>query len=204
MKILKKSAWPKALRSAYDRAQMRIPWVLANRDKAERNAKKAAKEIAAARVALDSWHKLILKLPKDQQNAELSVYKKLDREWYATASAFYMDSVNKRTGKKTTKIAGYDEVGIAPIVVAGVILAIGAVAFAPAAYQVALSLRENATTKGRELDARIAASQGRQRPLQDSTMPDGKDGGGGAGIAVAAGVVVLALAGGVYVLARRS
>jgi hypothetical protein len=97
-----------------------------------------------------------------------------------------------------------DEIGLAQIIVAGVILAVAAVAFAPAAFDLARSQRVRAETSSRELDARIAANaQG--RTLQPSTElpPPSKGDGPGAGmiLAVVGGVVVVG--GGLFLVLRK-
>lgn len=204
MRWIPVSQWRKELQEAWANAMTRVPWVAANPEKATEDARRAAAELKAARASLDAWKAKIGQLPADQQGAEVARYNKAAQVWYQTASGLYYDA-KKKTGEPV------DEIGILPLIVVGVIvLSAAGAAFAPAAYQAAKSLRVQADTQARDLDARIEASK-EGRTLQPATVaPPSVDakvhadaGGGGAGMIIGA-VLLVAVPVGLYVFTRSS
>jgi len=204
-KILSRDSWSKSLQQAWATAQKRIPWVMENPDKARSQAEKAAAEIRGARRALDRWKALLGRLSPAGQEEQAPKFSSASRQWYEVASAFYGDSFNAKTFRRT------EEIGIAPIIVAGVVLAVAAVAFAPAAYERARAQRLYSEGVVKELEARVQAGK-EGRTLQASTMPPppppagpivDTGSGGGMGLAIGLTVGVLVLGGGAILVMRR-
>lgn len=199
LKIIPPREWSEGLRTAYRDAQSRLAQLQVVPSQAQAEAEQAGAEIRRARIALDAWKATLGKLPAEEQRRQAPLFSRASRAWYELASAFYGGSRDPRTLMETQTIPS---TGLAPIVVAGVALAVGAVAFAPAAYQRARAIRQRAETELAELQARVKASQD-GRTLQSSTLPPPPAEKGGAGLWIAATLGLLGLAGGGYMLARR-
>ena len=92
----------------------------------------------------------------------LAVHQALELRYHDLAAGFYADA----------QPAGQPSTGAAPvIIVAGIALGVAAVAWAVAAYEYAVNLREQTALADRELEARVQASQ-QGRTLQPTTLPE--------------------------------
>ena len=122
-----------------------------------------------SRAALD---RIAAKLPNPPvtpaDHASVAQYQAMERRYHDLAAGFYGDATPAPGGAN----APVPSTGAAPAVLIIGGLAVGAVgvAWAVAAYQYAVNLREQTALAERELDARVEASR-EGRPLQASTLP---------------------------------
>ncbi len=122
-----------------------------------------------SRAALD---RIAAKLPNPPvtpaDHAAVAQYQAMERRYHDLAAGFYGDATPAPGGAS----APVPSTGAAPAVLIIGGLAVGAVgvAWAVAAYQYAVNLREQTALAERELDARVEASR-EGRPLQASTLP---------------------------------
>ena len=122
-----------------------------------------------SRAALD---RIAAKLPNPPvtpaDHAAVAQYQAMERRYHDLAAGFYGDATPAPGGAT----APVPSTGAAPAVLIIGGLAVGAVgvAWAVAAYQYAVNLREQTALAERELDARVEASR-EGRPLQASTLP---------------------------------
>lgn len=132
--------------------------------------------LSDSRAALD---RMAAKLPNPPvtaaDQAEVLRYQSLERRYHELAAGFYVDAT-PAAGQGAGTPPGSPVVGVAPAVLVIGGLAVGAVgvAWAIAAYEYAVNLREQTALAERELDARVAAgAQG--RTLQPTTLPPQAD-----------------------------
>ena len=132
--------------------------------------------LADSRAALD---RIAGKLPDPPvtaaDQADLSRAQALERRYHELAAGLYADAT-PAPGQGTGPPPGSPVVGVAPVflVVGAVAVSAAGVAWAIAATEYPLNLREQTALAERELDARIAAgAQG--RTLQPSTLPPQAD-----------------------------
>ena len=122
-----------------------------------------------SRAALD---RIAAKLPNppvtEADRQAHANYQAMERRYHELAAGFYGDATPAPGGAT----APVPSTGAAPAVLIIGGLAVGAVgvAWAVAAYQYAVNLREQTALAERELDARVEASR-EGRPLQASTLP---------------------------------
>lgn len=122
-------------------------------------------ELGQARTNLDA---IKAKLPNPpvtpEDHALQAKYKALEVRYHDLAAGFYADAQPATEG-----------MGIAPVlVVGGLVVGVAAIAWAVAAYEYTVNLREQTAVADKELDARIEA--GRQgRTLQPTTVPPPPD-----------------------------
>lgn len=119
-------------------------------------------ELATSRATLD---RIRTKLPNPavtpEDRAIVATYEAMERRWHDLAAGLYADATPANT----------PAVGIAPIlVVGGIALTVVGIAWAIAAYEYAVNLREQTGLAEKELDARVAASRD-GRLLQPNTLP---------------------------------
>jgi len=141
--------------------------------------------------------RMAAKLPNppvtDADKAAVAKHHALNKRYHELAAGFYDDA-------QPATDATVPSTGAVPVLVVGAV-AVGAVgvAWALAAYEYAVNLREQTDLAERELDARIEASR-EGRALQPSTLPPPPRSESAAkgmgwllvgGLAVAAGVIVL-------------
>lgn len=139
----------------YEAAIRRSPASYADRVKA------FLAELAQARAHLDSMRAKVPNPPRTAQEARiLTNYVALENRWRDLAAGFWSDAEPAREG-----------VGIAPVlIVGGVVVGVAAVAWAVAANQYCVNLREQTALADRELIARVDASK-EGRTLAPSTLP---------------------------------
>ena len=123
-------------------------------------------ELGQSRQNLDN---IKAKLPNPPVTAEdralHAKYQSLEARYNDLAAGFYADA----------KPAGTPSTGAAPVlVVGGLVVGVVAIAWAVAAYEYAVNLREQTSLAEKELDARIEAGQ-QGRTLQPSTLPPPAD-----------------------------
>jgi len=122
-----------------------------------------------SRAALD---RIAAKLPNPPvtaaDHAAVAQHRAMEARYHDLAAGFYGDATPAPGGAT----APVPSTGAAPAVLIIGGLAVGAVgvAWAVAAYQYAVNLREQTALAERELDARVEASR-EGRPLQASTLP---------------------------------
>ena len=121
-------------------------------------------ELTRARAHLDS---IRAKLPSPRTEEErrlVAGYVAMERRWTDLAAGFYADATPTD-----------DAVGIAPaLVVLGLVVGVAAIAWAVAAYEYTVNLREQTALSDRELTARVeAAREGRLLP--PTTLPPQPD-----------------------------
>ncbi len=127
--------------------------------------------LSDSRAALD---RIAAKLPNppvtEADRQAHANYQAMERRYHELAAGFYGDATPAQ-GQGMAPTGG-PSVGVAPAVLVVGGLAVGAVgvAWAIAAYQYAVNLREQTALAERELDARVEASR-EGRPLQNSTLP---------------------------------
>ena len=146
-------------------------------------------ELAHTRSALDSVR---AKLPSPPVSAEdqatLATYQALEQRYHDLAAGLYADAHPAQ-----------EEVGIAPLVVAGLVIGAAGIAWSIAAYEYAVNLREQTALADRELAARVQASrEGRALPpstVAPTATPEPSTGGGSwmllGGLALVAGVLAV-------------
>ena len=120
-------------------------------------------ELKASRANLDRIKALIPSPPvTGEDHANHQAYLAMETRYHELAAGFYGD---------TRMVEGPPVVGIVPVlIIAGLAIGVGGTAWAVAAYEYAVSLREQTGLAADELEARIAASKdGRQLP--QSTLP---------------------------------
>lgn len=160
--------------------------------------------LSDSRASLD---RIRAKLPNppvtEADRAAHANYAALERRYHDLAAGFY-DDATPAQGQGMGQ--GGPSVGVAPVVLVVGGLAIGAVgvAWAIAAYQYAVNLREQTALAERELDARVAASHD-GRPLQSSTLPPppSPTGGGSTGLWLLGGLALVTGAVALPVLLKR-
>ena len=92
----------------------------------------------------------------------LAVHQALELRYHDLAAGFYADA----------QPADQPSTGVAPVViVAGIALGVAAVAWAVAAYEYCMNLREQTALADKELEARVQASE-QGRTLQPTTLPE--------------------------------
>lgn len=124
-------------------------------------------ELAVSRATLD---RIKAKLPNppntDADRAMVANYTAMERRYHDLAAGLYADATPTGAGAP-----GQPMVGVAPVlVVGGIALTVIGIAWAVAAYEYTVNLREQTSLAERELDARVAASRD-GRVLQTSTLP---------------------------------
>ena len=131
---------------------------------------------ADSRAALD---RIAAKLPNppvtEADRAAVANYRAMEVRWHDLAAGFYADATPAPAAGAGAP-PGTPVVGVAPavLIVAGVAVGVVGVAWAIAAYEYAVNLREQTSLAERELDARVAANaQG--RTLQPTTLPPQPD-----------------------------
>lgn len=172
--------------------------------------------LSDSRAALD---RMKAKLPNppitEADRAAVAQYEALDKRYHELAAGFYDDAKPASTASSTPSGTGAPSNAVSPtmgaapamLIVGG--LAVGAVgvAWAVAAYEYAVNLREQTSLAERELDARVEASR-QGRALQPTTLPPqpdpiasatdaAKTASKGVGLLLVGGLVVAA---GVYLL----
>ncbi len=116
----------------------------------------------------------------------VAIHDALNRRYHDLAAGFWSDAEPAKEGT-----------GIAPVlVVGGVVLGVAAIAWAVAAWEYAVNLREQTALADRELAARIEASE-QGRTLQPTTLPEpaseqAKKGAKGIGAFLLGGLVLAA------------
>ena len=122
-------------------------------------------ELSQSRASLD---RMKAKLPNPattpEDQALVAKVTALEKRYQDLAAGFYADTQPASTG-----------MGVAPVlVVGGLVVGVAGVAWAVAAYEYAVNLREQTALAEKELDARVEASrQGRELP--PSTIPPQPD-----------------------------
>ena len=128
----------------------------------------------------------------------LAIHRALELRYHDLAAGFYSDA----------RQADQPSTGVAPvIIVAGIALGVAACAWAVAAYEYAVNLREQTALADRELVARVEASE-QGRTLQPTTLPEpaseqAKKDAKGIGMFLVVGLVLAAGAVAVPVLLNR-
>ena len=130
--------------------------------------------LAQSRASLDRLAAALPQPPVTEADRQAVLqHQALERRYHELAAGFYADAVPAPAGASPLPVL--PSTGAAPVLILGG-LAVGAVgvAWAIAATQYAVNLREQTALAERELDARIAAgNQG--RTLQPSTLPPQAD-----------------------------
>ncbi len=118
-------------------------------------------ELSQTRAHLDSLRAKVPNPPRTEQEAKiLANYVALERRYHELAAGFYADAAPAREG-----------VGVAPVlIVAGLVIGVAAIAWAVAAWEYCVNLREQTALADRELVARVEASR-EGRALQPNTLP---------------------------------
>ena len=155
-------------------------------------------ELLQARANLDSIRS---KLPSPPSNAEehalFAKYATLEKRYHDLAAGFYSDV------KPST-----DNVGALPVlIIAGVVIGVAAIAWAVAAWEYCVNLREQTALADKELVARVEASE-QGRTLQPTTLPEpaseqAKKDAGGIGALLLSGLVLAAGAVAIPVFLKR-
>ncbi len=97
----------------------------------------------------------------DAERKLIAIHDKLNQRYHDLAAGFWSDAEPAKEGT-----------GIAPvIIVAGIALGVAAVAWAIAAHEYAVNLREQTALADKELAARVEASK-QGRALQPTTLPE--------------------------------
>jgi hypothetical protein len=128
----------------------------------------------------------------------LAIHQALELRYHDLAAGFYSDA----------QPATQPSTGIAPIIiVAGIALGVAACAWAVAAYEYAVNLREQTALADRELVARVKASE-QGRTLQPTTLPEpaseqAKKDAKGIGALLVGGLVLAAAAAAIPVFLKR-
>ncbi|MFH1466432.1 MAG: hypothetical protein ABIO70_18760 [Pseudomonadota bacterium] len=118
-------------------------------------------ELAQARAHLDSIRAKLPNPPRTEAEAKtVANYVALERRYQDLAAGFWADAEPAREG-----------VGVAPaLIVAGVVVGVAAIAWAIAAWEYCVNLREQTALADRELVARVDASK-EGRVLPPTTLP---------------------------------
>jgi hypothetical protein len=133
----------------------------------------------------------------DAERKLIAIHDKLNRRYHDLAAGFWADAEPAKEGT-----------GIAPVViVAGIALGVAAVAWAVAAHEYAVNLREQTALADKELEARVKASE-QGRTLQPTTLPEpaseqAKKKAKGVGLLLVGGLVLAAGAIAVPVLLKK-
>lgn len=159
------------------------------------DAENMAKSLAETRANLEAIKAALPPNPTTPAEvADRQRYEEAAKRYNALAAPFYADAMP----------AYEHQVGVVPLlVVAGIALGAGAIAWAPAAYGYTEELQAETALQKQELEARVAASK-EGRTLQPSTLPP-QDGNTtraakGMGIVLLGGAAAMGL---VFVLTRR-
>jgi hypothetical protein len=123
-----------------------------------------AHELSLSRATLNRIRDKLPNPPTTaEQRAVHAKYQALETRYHELAAGLYADARPAQT-----------EIGVAPIVVGvvvgGVVIGVAGIAWAIAAYEYVVNLREQTALAERELDARVEASR-EGRGLQASTLP---------------------------------
>lgn len=125
--------------------------------------------VVALEESRASLERMAAKLPRPPRDADerrlVATWQALAARYQDLAAGLYADAI-------PVGPSGQPQVGAAPVVlvIGGLAISVVGAAWAVAAYQYAVNLREQTALAERELDARIAASQ-TGRALQPSTLP---------------------------------
>ncbi len=145
-------------------------------------------ELTQARSHLDSIRTKLPNPPTNEAEAKiLTNYVVLEQRWRDLAAGFYADVQQERQ----------EGVGIAPVlIVGGLVIGVAAIAWAVAAWEYCVNLREQTALADKELVARVEASK-EGRALQPTTLPEpaserAKEGAKGVGALVLGGLVLAA------------
>jgi hypothetical protein len=154
--------------------------------------------LEASRVNIASFRARLPEQPRTEAERKLiAIHDKLNRRYHDLAAGFWSDAEPAREGT-----------GIAPvIIVGGIVLGVAAIAWAVAAWEYAVNLREETALADRELAARVEASK-QGRTLQPTTLPEpaseqAKKSAKGVGALVLGGLVLAAGAIAVPVLLEK-
>lgn len=153
-------------------------------------------QLAACRATLD---RIKARLPNppgsDADRALIANHAAMERRYHDLAAGLFADATPTGAAPLRQPV-----VGVAPVlVVGGAALTVVGIAWAVAAYEYTVNLREQTSLAERELDARVAASHD-GRTLQTSTLPPPPSPAADAsnlglwllgGLAVATGAIVL-------------
>ncbi len=125
--------------------------------------------LSDSRANLD---RMAAKLPNPPVTAEdraaVEQYRALEKRYHELAAGFYADAQPATEPQPSTGAAQ------AVLIVAGLAVGLVGVAWAVAAYEYAVNLREQTALAERELDARVEASR-QGRALQSTTLPPQPD-----------------------------
>ena len=191
--------WAKAeagWKALYDSAVAEYEAAITNNPEAYQAQSEAfVAELATSRGNLDQVKAALHKEGKTAHNQPLwEQYQAMERRYHELASGFYQDA--------QPIIEGH--VGFVPLlVVGGLALGAGSIAWGVAAHEYAVNLREQTALAVKELDARIAASK-EGRTLQASTLPPPPSIDLGAGASPLLLVGGLGLLGGLFFMLKRS
>ena len=158
-----KAAWSRGWNALYEEGKRLYQRAIeANPSKYLETVKDFVAALTESRATLDRIKAKLPDPPKTEEDRALAAkVQGLEKRYNELAAGFYSEAVP----------AGATSTGIAPIiVVAGLAVGVGACAWAVAAYEYAVNLREQTALAEKELDARIEASK-QGRTLQPSTLP---------------------------------
>ncbi|MFH1467825.1 MAG: hypothetical protein ABIO70_25800 [Pseudomonadota bacterium] len=153
--------------------------------------------MADTRARLDSMRTRVPNPPRTAEEAQiLANYVALENRWRDLAAGFWADAQPAQEG-----------VGVAPLlIVAGVVVGVAAIAWAVAAWEYCVNLREQTALADKELGARVDASK-EGRTLPPSTLPppppDPIDKASGFGWLLVGGLVLAAGAAAAPVLLKK-
>lgn len=118
------------------------------------------RELEQSRANLDRIRARLPNPPAtDADRQAVANYEAMERRYHDLAAGFYSDVKPVSEG-----------VGVAPLVVGGLVVGVAAIAWAVAAYEYAVNLREQTALQVKELDARVEASK-EGRALPPTTLP---------------------------------
>ncbi|MFK7931199.1 MAG: hypothetical protein AB8H79_23650 [Myxococcota bacterium] len=121
-------------------------------------------ELAASRASIERITQRAAALPPAERAAAMDQARSFLDRWRTLAAGALAESKPAVQGPPVV------------LIIVGLVLGVGAIAWAVAAYQYAVNLREQTALAEKELEARILASeQGRQLPV--STLPNPPSGG---------------------------
>ncbi|MCB9759109.1 MAG: hypothetical protein H6739_04655 [Alphaproteobacteria bacterium] len=148
--------------------------------------------LTGARGHLDRQRDALAQLPEGpERQAAVARYQAQEERYHTLAAGLYSDAA-----------PASEAMGLVPVlVVGGLALGIAGTAWAVAAYEYAVNLREQTALADRELTARVQASQ-EGRTLQPTTLPQPPEDVGGGGLMLLAGALALGV-GGFFMLRGR-
>ena len=196
------AAWDKGWKALHDQAMSAYKVAI------ESDPAKYLEQIKGFMTALtdskDNLDRFRARLPvqptTDAERKLIAIHQALDKRYHDLAAGFYSDA--HPADQTSTGV-----VPLAVIVVAGIALGVAACAWAVAAHEYAVNLREQTALADKELEARVEASK-QGRALQPTTLPEpaseqAKKSAKGIGVLVVGGLVLASAAVAVPVLLKK-